>query len=205
MEIKSVQFLTSNTQVSAMPKGGKPEFAFVGRSNVGKSSLINSLMGRKDIARVSSTPGKTQTVNHFEVNGKWYLTDLPGYGYARVAKTQRIEFDKMIREYVTQRENLLCVFVLVDTRVPPQDLDLQFLQFLGENGVPLSIIFTKADKVSQGDKSKHFKAFQKEMMKVWEEMPTFTYTSSVTGLGRKELLQFISDAIALNLSASTDV
>jgi GTP-binding protein len=195
MDIKSVRFLTSNTQLSAMPPADKPEFAFVGRSNVGKSSLINALMSRKDLARVSSTPGKTQTVNHFVVNEAWYLVDLPGYGYARVSRTQRAEFSKMIRDYVTKRENLACVFVLVDMRIPPQESDLAFLKYLGENGVPVAILFTKADKVSQSEKLHHQRDFKKAIMADWEEMPPNLLTSSVTGLGRKEVLDFIQTSM----------
>ena len=195
MDIKTVRFLMSNTQLPAMPPADKPEFAFVGRSNVGKSSLINALMGRKDLARVSATPGKTQTVNHFMVNEAWYLVDLPGYGYARVSKTQRAEFSKMMRDYLTRRENLVCVFVLVDMRVPPQDLDLAFLRFLGENGVPFSILFTKSDKVSQSEKAKHKRDFEKAVMAEWEEMPKTIMTSSVTGTGNKEVLDFIQSCM----------
>ena len=168
-----------------------PEYAFIGRSNVGKSSLINMLCAHGSLAKTSATPGKTRLINHFRINGNWYLVDLPGYGYAKVSRSLRKDFDKTLFNYLSKRENLYCVFVLIDSRIPPQTNDMEFLSQLGELQTPFAIIFTKADKTSQKQLNDNTKAFKNEMMKTWEELPPFFYTSSVSKVGRGEILEFI--------------
>ena len=191
MKITEAIFLQSNTDYEKCPKPDKPEYAFIGRSNVGKSSLINALVQKKNLAKTSQTPGKTQLINHFQIDKKWYLVDLPGYGYAKVSKTDREKFEKMIHEYLENRENLIYTFVLVDIRHEPQKLDMEFMNNLGEQGIPFCIVFTKADKLSQTAVNKSLEVYQAQMLETWEEMPQFFVTSSVNGSGRNEILATI--------------
>lgn len=198
MNIKSATFVVSNTDYRKCPQTGLPEYAFIGRSNVGKSSLINMLTRQKDLAKTSGRPGKTQLINHFIINEEWYLVDLPGYGYARISKTARDKWQKMISDYFVNREQLINTFVLIDSRIPPQKIDLEFISFLGRNGVPLSIIFTKIDKEKQREIMANVKAFKKALSEEWEELPQMFLTSSVTGYGRDQVLDYI-DAINQDL------
>jgi GTP-binding protein len=191
MKVTEAIFLQSNTDYEKCPKPDKPEYAFIGRSNVGKSSLINALVQKKNLAKTSQTPGKTQLINHFQIDKKWYLVDLPGYGYAKVSKTDREKFEKMIHEYLENRENLMYTFVLVDIRHEPQKLDMEFMNNLGEQGIPFCIVFTKADKLSQTAVNKSLAVYQAKMLETWEEMPQFFVTSSVNGSGRDEILATI--------------
>ncbi|MFA7686757.1 MAG: ribosome biogenesis GTP-binding protein YihA/YsxC [Moheibacter sp.] len=185
------EFIKSAPKWTECPEPDKPEYAFIGRSNVGKSSLINMLAEKKDLAKTSGTPGKTQLLNIFLMNETWYLTDLPGYGYARVSKTKRGEFQKMITNYLLNRKNLVNTFVLIDCRIPPQKIDLEFMEWLGENQVPFSMVFTKIDKISSAALQKSLLHYKKEMLKTWESMPQ-VFTSSATGkIGRLELLNYI--------------
>jgi GTP-binding protein len=170
-----------------------PEYAFIGRSNVGKSSLINMLVQKKGLAKTSATPGKTQLINHFLVNNKWYIVDLPGYGYAKSSKTNRTEWERFIRYYLKNRESLQCVFVLIDSRIPPQKVDIEFCSWLGEHGIPFLLVFTKADKQSKHKSLQTVAAFKKEMLKYFEEVPQEFITSSETSDGRDDLLNFIDD------------
>lgn len=187
------EFVKSAPKWDDCPEPNKPEYAFIGRSNVGKSSLINMLANQKDLAKTSGTPGKTQLINVFLMQESWYLTDLPGYGYARVSKTKRGQFEKMITNYLTLRPNLINTFVLIDCRIPPQKIDLEFMEWMGENRIPFSMVFTKIDKISSTALQKALMNYRKEMMKTWESMPQ-VFTSSATGrIGRLELLNFISD------------
>jgi len=167
------------------------EYAFVGRSNVGKSSLINMLLERKQIAKTSQTPGKTQLINHFLINGKWYLVDLPGYGFAKISKSKRGEFSRIIKDYTEFRQNLVCLFVLVDSRHKPQNNDLNFLEWLGEKGIPFAIIFTKTDKLAKSVKEKNIEDYKNELLTDWETLPEMFITSSETGLGREDILNYI--------------
>lgn len=191
MKITEAIFLQSNTDYEKCPKPDKPEYAFIGRSNVGKSSLINALVQKKNLAKTSQTPGKTQLINHFQIDKKWYLVDLPGYGYAKVSKTDREKFEKMIHQYLENRENLIYTFVLVDIRHEPQKIDMEFMNNLGEQGIPFCIVFTKADKLSQTAVNKSLEVYQTQMLETWEEMPQFFVTSSVNGNGREEILATI--------------
>jgi GTP-binding protein len=193
MIIKSAKFITSNTKVSELPKADMPEYAFIGRSNVGKSSLINSLTVQKGLAKTSQQPGKTQLINHFLINDNWYLVDLPGYGYAKVSKSSREKWEKFIRTYLRHRENLQCVFVLIDSRVEPQKLDLEFCCWLGENGIPFSLIYTKADKQSGVKTDQNVAKFHRELKKWFEEIPAFFVTSAENGLGREKVLEYIDE------------
>lgn len=187
------EFVKSAPKWDDCPEPNKPEYAFIGRSNVGKSSLINMLANQKDLAKTSGTPGKTQLINVFLMQESWYLTDLPGYGYARVSKTKRGQFEKMITNYLTLRPNLINTFVLIDCRIPPQKIDLEFMEWMGENRIPFSIVFTKIDKISSTALQKALLNYRKEMLKTWESMPQ-VFTSSATGkIGRLELLNFISE------------
>lgn len=187
------QFVKSAAKWTDCPEPDRPEYAFIGRSNVGKSSLINMLSQRKALAKTSSTPGKTQLINVFSMAGQWYLTDLPGYGYARTSKSKREEFGKMITSYLLNRKNLINVFVLIDSRLAPQKIDLEFMQWLGENGIPFSMVFTKTDKISDKAEEKAVKVYETEMLKTWEEMPPVFMTSSENKEGRKELLSYIAE------------
>ncbi|MGE6221283.1 ribosome biogenesis GTP-binding protein YihA/YsxC [Nubsella zeaxanthinifaciens] len=191
MVIKSATFVVSNTKVSALPEANMPEYAFIGRSNVGKSSLINKLVNQNGLAKTSQKPGKTQLINHFLINEKWYIVDLPGYGYAKVSKTSREKWEKFIRAYLTKRENLQCVFVLIDSRLEPQKIDLEFCCWLGECGIPFALIYTKADKQSGVKTDQNVSKFHKSLKNWFEEIPPFFVTSSETGLGREKILEFI--------------
>lgn len=201
MKIHTAEFIISNTDISKCPKDRLPEYAFIGRSNVGKSSLINMLMQRKDLAKTSGKPGKTQLINHFKINNTWFLVDLPGYGYAQVSKSKRKSFQKFIQDYFLQREQLVCSFVLIDIRHDPQKVDLDFMQFLGENNVPFCIVFTKADKLGSSSLNKQVTSYKKKLLQYWEEVPTSFITSSTNGMGREEFLQFID---GINESFSID-
>jgi len=191
MKIKSAEFVISNTDVSKCPKDNLPEYAFIGRSNVGKSSLINMLTNHKSLAKISGRPGKTQLINHFMINKNWFLVDLPGYGYAQVSKDKRKTFQKFIKDYFFQREQLVCTFVLVDSRHEPQKIDLEFMEFLGENSIPFCIIFTKSDKLNKSTLPKNIENYKKIMLTVWEELPPYFISSSVNKLGKEEVLKFI--------------
>ncbi len=193
MEIKKATFVISNTDYRKCPDTGLPEYAFIGRSNVGKSSLINMLTGVKGLAKTSEKPGKTQLINHFLINGDWYLVDLPGYGYARTSKSSRVRWQKMIVDYILKREQLVNVFVLVDSRIPPQAIDLEFINFLGQHGVPLIIVFTKIDKQKQGEVARVIANYRNILSEVWEEVPEMLTTSSVTRFGRDRLLDRIAE------------
>ena len=191
MVIKSAEFVISNSQVSKCPMTGLPEYAFIGRSNVGKSSLINMLTGKKGLAMTSQKPGKTQIINPFIINGAWYLVDLPGYGYARLSKDGREKLKAMIEDYTLERKELVCLFVLVDSRHEPQKIDLEFIQWLGEEGVPFALVFTKADKLTKGRLSANLEAYKARLLEEWEELPPIFVTSSEQQLGRDELLSYI--------------
>ncbi|GAB1447846.1 MAG: ribosome biogenesis GTP-binding protein YihA/YsxC [Bacteroidia bacterium] len=191
MEVKSAVFKMSVSGLKECPKPVYPEYAFIGRSNVGKSSLINMLCGKKEMARTSSTPGKTVSMNYFMINDNWYLVDLPGYGFAKRSKTLRHEWSHSLSEYIKKRENLACVFVLVDSRIPPQLNDLSFVNFLGENQIPFSIIFTKLDKLKPQEAEANIEAFCEEMSKDWAHLPDMFRTSALDKTGRKEVLNAI--------------
>ncbi|WP_430410021.1 ribosome biogenesis GTP-binding protein YihA/YsxC [Kordia sp.] len=192
MKIKSAEFVMSNSDVAKCPKNPIPEYAFIGRSNVGKSSLINMLTQRKSLAKTSGRPGKTQLINHFKINDEWFLVDLPGYGYARVSKSSKRVFQKFITEYFSKRPQLVCGFVLVDIRHEPQKVDLEFMQWLGENQIPFCIIFTKADKLRPSQIDKHVNTYREKLLEdVWEEMPQHFITSSSKAIGRDDVLDYI--------------
>lgn len=193
MIIRDARFLTSNTRVDQCPAPTLPEYAFIGRSNVGKSSLINMLTGRTGLAKTSSLPGKTQLINHFLINEQWYLVDLPGYGYARVSKESRAQWSKMIRAYLEKRENLSCLFVLIDSRLPPQAVDLEFITMVGQMGVPFVLVFTKSDKQSDSKTDQNVRGFLDKMSETWEELPQWFVSSATARRGRDELLAFIDD------------
>jgi GTP-binding protein len=197
MEIKSATFAVRSQDYKKCPAPTLPEFAFIGRSNVGKSSLINSLCKQKKLAKTSSQPGKTQLINHFNINDIWYLVDLPGYGYARVSKKSRSIFGKMITDYIFNRTNLMLVFVLIDSRIPPQKIDIEFINELGVNQIPFALIFTKADKLTHNEVAKNTAAFKKALKQHWEELPPSFITSSETGQGREEVLNYINEIIPL--------
>ena len=190
--IKTITFLQSEVDWRKAPPSSLPEYAFIGRSNVGKSSLINMLANNKSIAKISSKPGKTQTINHFLVNNAWYLVDLPGYGYAKISKTMREKWVKMIRDYLVLRENLQVTFVLIDARLEPQKIDLEFINSLGESQIPFALIFTKSDKLSAAKVLQNVEAFKQAMLETWEELPSIFVSSAVTGQGRTEILDFIA-------------
>jgi GTP-binding protein len=191
MIIKSASFICSNTKVSALPTANMPEYAFIGRSNVGKSSLINMLVNQHGLAKTSQKPGKTQLINHFLINEKWYIVDLPGYGYAKVSKSSREKWEKFIRNYITKRESLQCVFVLIDSRLDPQKIDLEFCCWLGEIQVPFALIFTKADKQSAVKTDQNVSAFKKALSGWFEEIPPYFITSAEKALGKEKVLAFI--------------
>ncbi len=191
MEIRSAEFVISNSRADKCPATDKPEYAFIGRSNVGKSSLINMLTGRKGLAMTSSTPGKTMLINHFVINNEWFLVDLPGYGYAKRGKREVEKLQKLISYYVLNRKELTCLFVLIDSRLKPQKVDLDFIQFLGENGVPFGIVFTKADKPKRGELKRNVDTFLQTLREEWEELPPHFITSSGTSMGRTEFLDYI--------------
>lgn len=191
MQIKSAEFVISNSRADQCPITTKPEYAFIGRSNVGKSSLINCLVARKNLAMTSSTPGKTLLINHFLINGEWYLVDLPGYGYAKRSKKETEKLQHLISYYVLERRELTLLFVLIDSRIPPQRNDLEFISFLGENAIPFAIIFTKTDKNNKGVVRKNVDVFLNELSKTWEELPAYFLSSSQNGQGREDILDFI--------------
>ena len=191
MEIKSAEFVISNTNVAKCPDGNKPEYAFIGRSNVGKSSLINMLTNKKGLALTSQTPGKTMLINHFLINDEWYLVDLPGYGYAQRGKEGREKLRKIIESYVLEREQLTNLFVLVDCRPEAQKIDLEFMEWLGENGIPFAIIFTKTDKISKGRLQENFRLYEAKLLEQWEELPPVFFSSSEKKEGRDEILDYI--------------
>ncbi len=193
MNIKSARFVISNTDIAKCPQDGRPEYAFIGRSNVGKSSLINMLTRNGKLAMTSSMPGKTLLINHFFVNDEWYLVDLPGYGYAKRSKSQTERLEHIISSYVLDREQMTLLFVLVDSRLEPQKIDLEFFEWLGENAVPFAIIFTKADKVKRTVLKKNIDEYKEKLLEQWEELPPIFVTSSETAMGRDELLEYIDD------------
>lgn len=193
MLIKTAEYLQSEADWRKCPPPALPEYAFIGRSNVGKSSLINMLVNNKNLAKTSSKPGKTQTINHFVINKNWYLVDLPGYGFAKISKTTREKWQKMISDYLLFRENLQLVFVLVDARLEPQKIDVDFINNLGEKGVPFAIIFTKTDKNSSGKTMSNVQKMKNILSETWEELPVMMKSSAVSGLGREEILNFIED------------
>jgi ribosome biogenesis GTP-binding protein ysxC len=191
MVITSAEFVISNSRVNKCPTTGLPEYAFIGRSNVGKSSLINMLTGRKGLAMTSQKPGKTQLINHFLINKDWYLVDLPGYGYARLSRDGRDGLRKMIEDYILERTELVCLFVLLDSRLEPQRIDLEFIEWLGEEGIPFALVFTKADKLSKGKLATNIAAYKERLLQQWEELPPLFITSSEARMGRDELLSYI--------------
>lgn len=192
MKINLAEFVISNTDVSKCPPDRLPEYAFIGRSNVGKSSLINALTDQKDLAKTSAKPGKTQLINHFLINKNWFLVDLPGYGYAKVSKEKRDTFQKFITDYFLKREQLVCTFVLVDSRLEPQKIDLEFLNFLGSNQIPFCIVFTKADKLGSTTLQKNIKLYESRLLEYWETLPTYFITSAITKSGKEEIVDFIN-------------
>jgi GTP-binding protein len=195
MEIQTAEFIISNTDIEKCPTPNKPEFAFIGRSNVGKSSLINMLTGRKELAKISSTPGKTQTINHFLINKSWYLVDLPGYGYASVSKSLKENWSQMIDSYFKNRTNLYCTFVLIDSRLEPQEKDMEFIKRLGSLNIPIALVLTKTDKLKQSELGKSKNKIEKRLLEDWEELPALFITSSEKKSGRTALLDFIDTAI----------
>ena len=191
MLIKKADFIISNTDVNKCPEPNKPEYAFIGRSNVGKSSLINMLVNKKNLAKTSGKPGKTQVINHFLINENWYIVDLPGYGYASVSKQKRTDFAQIIKQYLTKRKNLMSVFVLIDSRLKPQKIDIEFMAWLGELRIPFVICFTKQDKLSKSESEINLMNYKKELLKYWEYLPQFFKTSSSKNKGKNEILNFI--------------
>lgn len=193
MDIVKAEFVVSNSTVTKCPKPDRHEYAFIGRSNVGKSSLINMLTNNKKLAKIAAKPGKTQLINHFLINDAWYMVDLPGYGYAKISESVRQQFEKLIRDYILKRENLVCLFVLVDSRLEPQRIDLEFMEWLGENGVPFVMVFTKADKLTFSERVKCIDEYHKVMLDTWETTPLAFMTSAEKRLGRQELLDYIDE------------
>ena len=194
MKINTAEFVISNSDVSKCPKDFLPEYAFIGRSNVGKSSLINMLTNHKNLAKTSGRPGKTQLINHFKINNNWFLVDLPGYGYAKVSKKTKSVFQQFITDYFEKREQLVCAFVLIDIRHEAQNIDLEFMEYMGESEIPFCIIFTKADKISKTKIDSHIAAYKKQMIQNnWEEMPQYFVTSSTEGVGKEILLNYIDE------------
>ncbi|MDE5420720.1 ribosome biogenesis GTP-binding protein YihA/YsxC [Ancylomarina sp. DW003] len=191
MKVNTAEFIISNSDVKKCPKANMPEYAFIGRSNVGKSSLINMLTNHKSLAKISGKPGKTQLINHFLINKEWYLVDLPGYGYAKVSKNLKSGFSKIIYSYIENRENLVNLFVLVDSRHDAQQIDLNFMEWLNMNGIPFSIIFTKADKLTKKRLTDNIDSYKKQMLVRWEEMPPYFISSSSSKMGQEEILNFI--------------
>ncbi|UII32980.1 ribosome biogenesis GTP-binding protein YihA/YsxC [Fulvivirga ulvae] len=196
MKITKADFVTSSSNHNQCPEADFPEFAFIGRSNVGKSSLINMLTNHKKLAKVSGKPGKTQLINHFLINDNWYLVDLPGYGWAKVAKTEKEKWGAMIHDYLVTRKTLICIFVLVDSRLAPQPIDVEFINWLGEVGLPMAIIFTKADKQSKNKTQSSVAKYKKHLLKYWEKLPDMLTTSSQTGTGKEDVLNYIDGLIS---------
>jgi GTP-binding protein len=205
MEIHSVSFIKSSAHPRECPNMDKPEYAFIGRSNVGKSSLINMIVGRLSMAKISSTPGKTKLINHFEINthkkdgeyGAWYLTDLPGFGYAKVSKKDRVKWERTSKQFLEGRTNLMCTMMLIDSRLKPQKVDLDFMAYMGEAGLPFVLVFTKADKLNKTEKEKFLASYKVEMLKQWSKMPPVFVTSAETKEGREELLNFFEQTNSL--------
>jgi len=193
MQIRTAEFLRSAPDAKQLPSDNKPEYAFTGRSNVGKSSLINMLCGKKNLARISSTPGKTTLINYFLINDAWHLVDLPGYGFAKTSRTERAKWKKMVSEYLLSRKNLMTVFVLVDINVPPQESDLSFMEYLGSNSIPFIILFTKSDKARRNFLSAALKNYKEQLSESWEELPAMILVSSVNKSGREEILTYIEE------------
>lgn len=191
MEIKDAIFITSNSDIKKCPPPNKPEYAFIGRSNVGKSSLINRLTNKKALAKISGKPGKTRLINHFLINKEWYLVDLPGYGYAEVPKKERLKWEQMIKRYILQRENLYCLFVLIDARHEAQKADLEFMEWLGISQIPFSVVFTKIDKLKPAELETNLKNYEEKLFETWETLPVYFVTSAETGEGNEELLGYI--------------
>jgi GTP-binding protein len=191
MRIDSADFSISSPDVLKCPAADKPEYAFIGRSNVGKSSLINMLTSRKKLAKISSTPGKTMLINHFIINKMWYLVDLPGYGFAKRSKTERLKWEKMIKKYILTRTNMLTLFLLIDLRIEPQQIDLDFMEWLGMSNIPFAITFTKADKLKPNQVIVNLERYKNELLQNWDELPSIMVTSSSSGLGREEVLNYI--------------
>ncbi|GAB1404022.1 ribosome biogenesis GTP-binding protein YihA/YsxC [Lentimicrobium sp.] len=204
MIIQSAEFVASNPAYHTCPPTDKAEYAFIGRSNVGKSSLINALLNRRNLARTSGVPGKTRLINHFMVNNAWYLVDLPGYGYARISKKEREKWEEMIRHYLLKRSNLLCTFVLIDVRIEPKPIDLEFINWFGEKQLPLKIVFTKADKLTRVATERNVAQFKRALSDMWDELPGYFITSAETGEGCEELLKFISAENELYTQWETD-
>jgi GTP-binding protein len=201
MKITSITFVKSSTTFEMAPETILPEYAFAGRSNVGKSSLINMLLGNKKIAKTSATPGKTQLLNHFLINEQWYLCDLPGYGFAKTSKKDKSQWEQMVKKYILNRKNLTGMFVLIDSRIPPQANDLAFLQWIGSNNVPFVIVFTKVDKLSRAKLEANINAYKKTLLEEWEELPMIFYSSSTDETGKEEILEFIKST---NESSKSD-
>jgi GTP-binding protein len=197
MNIITADFLCSNTDYKKCPAADKPEFAFIGRSNVGKSSLINMLTSRKGLAKTSGTPGKTQLINHFLINNTWYLVDLPGYGFAKTSQSNREKWELMIRDYLENRENLLCTMVLIDSRIKPQLIDIEFMQWMGENHLPFAIIFTKTDKLTKNELASNLSAYKKKLLDYWEELPPIFITSAESTLGKDAVLNYLDEVIPM--------
>ena len=195
MDIKSAEFVSSFVALDKLPKPTLPEFAFIGRSNVGKSSLINMLSGRKNLAKTSVTPGKTQTINHFIINKNWYLVDLPGYGYARTSKQMRRKWEGFISDYLLKRENLYCTFVLLDSRLEPQKIDIEFMEWLATKQIPFAMVFTKIDKLKKQEMVTHIERYKRFMLQNWEELPLIFLTSSENKTGKENLLEYIEQVI----------
>ncbi|NRB63800.1 MAG: YihA family ribosome biogenesis GTP-binding protein [Saprospiraceae bacterium] len=193
MDVHHTEFRGSFPKVNGCPKDDRPEFAFIGRSNVGKSSLINMLSGKKDLAHTSKKPGKTQLINYFLINHQWHLVDLPGYGYAKISKTKRKEWEKMIQDYLVKRLQMQCAFVLVDSMIPPQNIDIEFMNWLGEMHIPFVIVYTKTDRLKPAQLEENLTEIRAELSKYWEPLPQQFLTSSEKGIGRKEILSFIEE------------
>ncbi len=191
MQIKETRFITSSTGIHKCPPPDLPEYAFIGRSNVGKSSLLNMITDRKKLAKISSTPGKTQLINHFIINEEWYLVDLPGYGYARISVHKKQSWEKMIRDYIMKRKNLMSLFLLIDSRISPQQIDLNFIDLLGINQVPFVIVFTKSDKLSKPKLESNLNIYKKQLLNSWEDLPEIIVSSSINKTGREEILSYI--------------
>lgn len=202
MQIKSAKFEISNSDVSKCPATERHEYAFIGRSNVGKSSLINMLTGKRKLAMTSSTPGKTTLINHFLINDEWYIVDLPGYGYARRSKSERTKLEKIINDYILDRPQMTSLFVLVDSRHAPQKIDIEFMEWLGNNEIPFAIVFTKVDKLSKAASEANIESYKQRLLEDWEELPPIFVTSSETGVGRDELLNYIEDLNKLPVQTS---
>jgi GTP-binding protein len=193
MEIKEARFIISNTDLDKCPRPDKPEYAFIGRSNVGKSSLINMLTNRRSLAKISGKPGKTRVINHFLINDQWYLVDLPGYGYASVSLKERKKWEKFIYKYILLRQNLYCLFVLIDSRHKPHEIDLKFIEWLGISSIPFCLVFTKTDKLKKGELEENIKYYKEKMLETWEYMPPLFTTSVKDREGREEILKYIED------------